>query len=286
MNPITLTLLSVSLISIVSFIGVAALAVNARLLKNIIFVLVSLAVGALLGDAFIHLIPNSFAESSNTTYTGGLIIAGVLIFFIVEKLLHWHHLHSDHEHDTETLHDGRRHLPGHTIHPTGYMILASDGFHNFLDGIIIGISFLAGVEIGIASTVAIILHEIPQEIGDFGVLLHSGFSRGKALLLNFASALLAVLGGVLALVLGSTVEAFVPFIVPVAAGGFLYIATADLIPELRKHARISQAVIQLAAIIVGVAAMVALIPVEEYLEENPITLPAPFAIEESRETQI
>jgi zinc and cadmium transporter len=233
-------------VSLVSLIGAFALSIREDLLRKYIFVFISLAVGALLGDAFIHLIPEAFEHVANTLHVSILIIVGVLIFFILEKFLHWHH----HGEDTEE------------IHPVGKLILFSDGVHNFIDGIIIGVSFIISVPVGIATTIAVILHEIPQEIGDFAVLLHSGYTKTRALWLNFLSALCAVLGMLLAFILGEAGEAFSLWILPIAAGGFIYVAVADLIPELHKTKEAKHSALQIVAVITGVLAMVALLYLE------------------------
>jgi zinc and cadmium transporter len=240
--------ISVVIVSLVSLIGVFALSIREDLLRKYIFVFISLAVGALLGDAFIHLIPEAFKSSINTALVGILIIVGILIFFILEKFLHWHH----HGEDTEEP----------NIHPAGKLILFSDGVHNFIDGIIIGVSFIISVPVGIATTIAVILHEIPQEIGDFAVLLHSGYTKTRALWLNFLSALCAVLGMLLAFILGEAGETFIIWILPIAAGGFIYVAVADLIPELHKTKEAKHSALQIIAVIAGVLSMVALLYLE------------------------
>jgi zinc and cadmium transporter len=211
--------------------------------------MVSLAVGALLGDAFIHLIPEAFESARDPLMVSLAIVAGVLVFFVIEKFLHWHH-HAAGEHDHET------------IHPTGKLILISDAAHNFIDGLIIGASFLVSTEVGIATTLAVILHEIPQEIGDFGVLLHSGYSKTKALWFNFLSALTAIVGVLVALFLGGAGEFVSTWLVPVAAGGFIYIALSDLIPELHKSKTARTSAAQFIAILIGVLAMVVLLAFE------------------------
>ena len=234
---------SVAIVSLVSVIGVLFLSLQEEILKKYISVFISLAVGALLGDAFIHLIPEALAESSAPALTSILIICGILFFFVLEKFLHWHHHGEDWE--------------AHHIHPVGKMVLFSDGVHNFIDGIIIGASFLVSVPVGIATTVAVILHEIPQEIGDFAVLLHAGYTKWRALWLNFLSALLSLLG-LGAFFLLSNVGDLSLWLLPIAAGGFIYIAVADLIPELHKTKEIKYSIMQIFAVIVGVLAMVAL----------------------------
>lgn len=238
---------SVIIVSLISLAGLLTLSLREDLLRKYIFILVSLAVGALLGDAFIHLIPEAFEKISNPTLISLGIIAGIFIFFILEKILHWHH-----DHGSEEM----------TPHPTGSLILISDGVHNFIDGLIIGASYLISIEVGIATTIAVILHEIPQEIGDFGILLHAGYTKGKALWLNFLSALLAIAGMIVALSLGGATETFALWLIPLTAGGFIYIALSDLIPELQKIKTIKYSLIQLLAIAVGITAMVLLLILE------------------------
>lgn len=235
---------SVVAVSLISFIGILGLSMKEEILRKYIFILISIAVGALLGDALIHLIPEAFEESSNPTLTSVLVIAGILFFFILEKFLHWHH----HGEDKEESH----------IHPVGKLILFSDGVHNFMDGIIIGASFFVSVPIGIATTLAVILHEIPQEIGDFAVLLHSGYTKRRALWLNFLSALAAILGAIVFFAMGEKAEMASLWFLPMAAGGFLYIAVADLIPELQKTKDTKYSILQILAVFAGVMAMVAL----------------------------
>ncbi len=240
---------SVVIVSLISLVGVFTLSLQEARLKKYIFLLVSLAVGALLGDALIHLIPEALKTISDPTRVSLAVIAGILIFFILEKFLHWHH-HARGEDSRET------------IHPTGQMILISDGLHNFIDGLIIGASYLVGREVGLATTLAVILHEIPQEIGDFGVLLHSGYSRRRALWLNFLSGLAAGLGVILALLLGVAGESLTIWLIPLAAGGFIYTALSDLVPELHKNESPQSAVWQFVAVSFGVMAMLLLLAIE------------------------
>ena len=244
-------LLAVVGVSLVSLIGVFTLSIKEEVMRKYVFLLVSLAVGALLGDAFIHLIPEAFEITENPLNVSLLIIAGILIFFVFEKFLHWHH-HGD---DAEADH----------IHPVGKLVIFSDAVHNFIDGVIIGISFMASVPLGVATTIAIILHEIPQEIGDFAVLLHAGYTRARALILNFLSALAAILGTLSAFALshfGVMGENLINNVLPLAAGGFIYIAVADLIPELQKTKRLSHSIWQFISLILGVVLMVGLVFLE------------------------
>lgn len=241
------TLISVAGISLVSFVGVLALMLRREVLNRSVFILVSLAVGALLGDVFIHIIPEAYEALDNSTYISLLIIGGILIFFILEKVLHWHH---------HTLEHAEEHA-----HPVGRIVLFGDGVHNFIDGLLIAASYMVSVEVGIATTIAVILHEIPQEIGNFGVLMHAGYSTAQALWYNFLSALTAIVGACVALFFGSVTEAFAIWALPVTAGGFIYIALSDLIPELQKD-RTGQGVLQVLAILVGVVSMAALLGLE------------------------
>ncbi|MDP3726573.1 MAG: ZIP family metal transporter [bacterium] len=256
------SLLSVFAVSLISLVGILAISVNESLLKKWILVLVSLAVGALFGDALIHLIPEAFEKSANPTLTSLLIILGIFLFFVLEKFLHWHHQHGHELHEKEYHGEALSGEMQNRIRPLGYLILVSDGFHNLIDGVIIGASYFVSIEVGIATTIAVILHEIPQEIGDFGVLLHSGFSKMKALFFNFVSALFAIVGVVFVLSLQNAAEIVSSAIIPLAAGGFLYIAGSDLVPELHKTTKISHSLMQLLAIFLGVLAMVALLSFE------------------------
>jgi zinc and cadmium transporter len=240
--------ISIIFVSLISFVGVFTLSLKEDILRRYIFLFISLAVGALLGDALIHLIPEAIEKSSNTTLTSILIIVGILLFFILEKFLHWHHHGED---------SGEDH-----IHPVGKLVLFSDGIHNFMDGIIIAASFMVSIPIGLATTMAVILHEIPQEIGDFAVLLHSGYTKKRALWLNFLSALTAILGAIFLFLIGKIAESVSFWFIPIAAGGFIYIAVADLIPELHKTKELKYSMLQILAVMTGVMAMVALTFIE------------------------
>jgi zinc and cadmium transporter len=235
---------AVLLVSAVSLVGVFSLSIKEEVLKKYIGFFISLAIGALLGDAFIHIIPEAFEGSLGVNKTSILIIIGILLFFIIEKFIHWHH----HGEDKEEEH----------VHPVGKLILFTDGFHNMIDGIIIGASFLVSIPVGIATTIAVILHEIPQEIGDFAVLIHAGYTKHRAILFNFISALASFLGLIIVFIFGNIVENSILWFIPVAAGGFIYIAIADLIPELHKTKQIKHSLIQLGIIMLGVLSMVAL----------------------------
>lgn len=239
------------LISLISFVGVFGVSFNQKRFMQALAFLIPLAVGALLGDAFFHLIPESFEEAANPSQISLFIILGIVSFFFLEKIVRHHH-HSAEEIQSED--DGAKHL--------GKLILASDGVHNFIDGVVIGASYLAGIEIGIATTLAVILHEIPQEIGDFGVLIYSGYKRATALFYNFVSALAAVLGALVVIIFGSFPEALIQGVVPFAAGIFIYIASSDLVPELHKGVGGKNIFPQAAGLILGVLAMYLLLFLE------------------------
>lgn len=231
---------SVIIVSLISLVGILFLSLNEINLKKYLNIFISLAIGALLGGAFIHIIPEAIKDSNNITLTGLFFVVGIILFFVLEKFLHWHH-HGENK--------------GQCVHPVGKLILFSDGIHNFIDGIIIGASFLINIQVGIATTIAVILHEIPQEIGDFGVLLHAGYTKKRALWLNFISALFAVVGVFVSFIVGDLMENFIVWVLPIAAGGFIYVAIADLIPELQKDKKIKRSFLQVLTVVVGVFLM-------------------------------
>ena len=244
------TIGSVIVISLISLIGAATLSLNKTKLRAMLLFMVSFAVGGLFGDAFIHLLPQSFEALGANLKTSLYILGGIFIFFILEKFIRWRHCH---------IPTSREH-----IHPVATLNIIGDGVHNMLDGMIVAASFAVSVPIGIATALAVILHEIPQEIGDFGILVYSGMSVKKALFFNFLSALTAVIGAVIALTLESRIKGFSIYLLPITAGGFLYIGGSDLIPELHKedHVKISTSLVQLAAIMLGIGMMALLVFVE------------------------
>ncbi|MDD4628477.1 MAG: ZIP family metal transporter [Candidatus Peribacteraceae bacterium] len=247
-SPVLLSLLSVIIVSALSLIGMFAFALSEKFVRAILLPLVGFSTGALLGDVFLHMLPEMALETDFGNRLL-LILVGILISFVIEKVIHWRHCHCS----GLPLQDDRHH-----IHPMGIMNLVGDGMHNFIDGAIIAGSFLVSPMIGMATTVAVILHEIPQEIGDFAILLYSGFSRGRALLLNFLSGCVAVAGAVAVLLTASALPVAGSWLLPLAAGNFLYIAGSDLIPELHKDSRLIPALFQLLTILIGIGVMAAL----------------------------
>lgn len=240
MNDVVIySLVSVILISLISFVGVFAFLIKEDLLKKIIMYLVSFSIGTMLGASFLHLIKEALEMSENVLI---YVIVGFLFSFVLEKFIKWRHCHN----------------PNHfykKVHSFAYINLAGDMVHNFIDGIIIAASYLISIPLGISTTIAVMIHEIPQEIGDFAVLIHGGFSKGKALLLNFFTALTAVIGLFFGLYLATSNTFIVSFLIAFAAGNFIYIAASDLIPELHKDNKIKNSLLQLLFIVLGVLIM-------------------------------
>jgi zinc and cadmium transporter len=242
----TYALVSVVLVSLLSLLGLMFLAADETKLRRILLVLISFAIGGLSGDAFIHLIPESFKQLGFRLSTSLLIILGMFLFFAVEKLIRWRHCHFS--------------TSEHHIHPVAALNLVGDAVHNFLDGIVIGASYAVSIPLGVTTTLAVLLHEIPHEIGDFGILVHAGFSVRRAILFNFLTALTAILGTILALAVGPYLQAFSVSMLPIAAGGFIYIAGSDLIPEVQAGCdSVWITAIQFLVIALGIAIMALLV---------------------------
>ncbi len=225
------------LVSLVSLVGVFVLSLKHKTMHALLFVLMSFATGTLFGSAFLDLIPESLEkiDAHNALFT---VLAGLIIFFIVEKLIYWHHHHHSSHEEKEK--------------PFAYLNLIGDGIHNFFDGAAIAASFMAGPELGVTTTIAIIAHEIPQEIGDFSLLIYSGFTRKKALLFNLLSALIAIFGALIFFYFSSFVENLEGLGLAFTAGMFIYIAAADLMPELQKELNVRKSVIQLVSMLIGI----------------------------------
>jgi len=239
------SLIASLIISSISLIGLLFFSVNKNFIKKITLFLVSFAVGALLGDAFIHLIPEAFESNLNVS-PSVLILIGILLFFILEKFLLWHHCHE------VDCHQDSKHII--------VLNLVGDGIHNFIDGALIAASFNVSYLVGITTTIAVILHEIPQEIGDFGIMVHHGLSIPKAIFYNFLSALTSVLGVAFIFLINFDISSY---LVPITAGGFIYLAVADLIPELHRHdSKISTSATQLICILLGLSLMYMLLFLE------------------------
>lgn len=239
MNPILMALLASVLISLISLLGLLFIKIRKNKLKGELLTLVGIATGALLGDAFLHLIPESTAIIDSEK-AGLMIILGILIFFSLEKILKWRHCH-----DVDC--DEKNELP--------WISILADSIHNLIDGLIIGSSFLISIPIGISTSLAVLVHEIPQEIGDFAVLIHSGFSIKKAAWLNLASAFLSVFG-VLIIWMVKDIVKIQGELMAITAGGFIYLASSDLIPELHRHEnKIKQSIWQMISVLTGLGIM-------------------------------
>lgn len=248
MSPLIASLLATFIISLISFLGVLFIFIKTPTLSKITLFLVSFAIGGLLGDAFIHLLPESFEQFDFQLIPSLLILAGILLFFILEKFLRWHHCHQPEIHQVSHNH--------HII----TLNLIGDSVHNFIDGALIAASFSISNFVGITTTIAVILHEIPQEIGEFGILVHCGFSRFKAVIYNFLSGLISLLGVLFVFLIGSN---FSNFLIPITTGSFIYLAATDLIPELHRHdSKISHSLIQLIFILLGITLMSLLVFLE------------------------
>lgn len=248
------SLLATFLVSVISFVGLLTLSFRRQFLHRILFLLISLSAGALLGDVFFHLLPELIHDTGGMTVgISAYILTGIVAFFVLEKFLIWHH-----HHDIETPEEHEHHQHAHQW-AIGRMNLIGDAFHNLLDGMIIAGSFMINPVVGVGTTVAVLLHEIPQEIGDFGVLIHSGYSVKKALFLNFVTALTAVLGALITWWWGSVNDDFLAVLVPLTAGGFIYIAGSDLIPELKKQGKVGESLKQLVALVLGILIMYGLL---------------------------
>jgi zinc and cadmium transporter len=255
MSIVVYTLLSVVLVSFVSLLGVFTLLWKHAKRHTTLLILVSLSAGTLFGDAFLHLLPEVVEKHGFTREISFFLLGGVLIFFVLEKMIHWRHCHGHlghtdtHKHKASTTHLAPLNLFG-------------DALHNFLDGLVIAGAYFVSIPAGVATTIAVVLHEVPQEIADFGVLLYSGLSRTRALLYNFLSSAVAIVGAIIGLTFGAQSETFIMYILPFAAGGFVYIAGSNLIPELHKQCELRESLWHFVAMFAGVLLMVLLLFIE------------------------
>jgi len=247
MSTLTAILLTCLGGGLLSVLLAAVAAYNAR--PAWIPTLVSFAVGALLGAVFLELLPHVFEQTTNYHRTAMTILAGILLFFVLEKLVLWRHCHEEHCESHEP------HQHAHDHGRSGMMITIGDTLHNFVDGIVIAAAFMADMKLGLITAVAILAHEIPQEIGDFVILLHSGFSKKQALLLNLISSLATVVGALLAYFALQSFADWVPVLLCLAASSMIYVAIADLIPGLHKRAELSATMQQVVLIGLGIGSI-------------------------------
>ncbi len=241
LTPAVATLLAVIVVSLISTVGVLLFSFCQHWTKASLLAFVSLSAGTLLGTVFLHILPELAEHGEEFRQSLVLILVGIVGSFLVEKCIHWRHCH-----DLECK---------HRIHPMGLVNVIGDAAHNFVDGLLIAGSFLVDLRLGIATTVAVALHEIPQEFGDFAVLLYSGYSRARALVLNLLSALTAVLGAILVLATSNAFPHIGDILLPLAAGNFLYIAGVDLMPELHKETSLRKDALRFALLVTGMAMM-------------------------------
>ncbi len=233
---------SVILVSLISIITAIPFLLKKQIPHSLLIILMSLSVGTLLGGVFLHFLPELIEKGYSIT-TALFIIGGFLVFLLLEKFIHWHH--SQHADDCGH---------GHGYHLAPLNILG-DGVHNFLDGLVIAGSYAVSLPLGIATTVSVIFHEIPQEIADFGILLYAGLTKAKAIFFNFLSATAAIIGAITGILFTQHVHGFSDMIIPFTIGNFLYIAASNLVPELHRHCRIAETMMHLIAIAAGVSIM-------------------------------
>ncbi|HLG42346.1 MAG TPA: ZIP family metal transporter [Planctomycetota bacterium] len=244
-SPWVAAMLSVAVVSLASLAGISTFILGGAVIQRMVFWLVSFAAGSLLGGVFLHLLPEAVEESGMSLTVSVSICVGILLFFLLEKFLAWRHCH----------------LPSSQEHPhrLSTMNLVGDGLHNLLDGLIIGAAYIADVKLGVATTAAVLLHEIPQEIADLGVLIYSGMTRRKAVMFNMLSASAAFVGAAVALAIGPSLgENLKSVLIPVTAGAFIYIAGSDLIPELHKETATAASAGQFVMFTAGLALMLGL----------------------------
>lgn len=251
MNTLSWIILATFAGGILSAVVAGLFAIKAK--ASQVPMLVSYAVGALLGAAFIEVLPHAFEKSESIQATAATVLFGILGFFILEKLVLWRHCHVE-ECEAHDPHLPPQHNHGHNDHGrSGLMILVGDTFHNFVDGVLIAAAFMADIQLGIVTAIAIIAHEVPQEVGDFLILLHSGYSKRKAMLLNVIASAAMVIGGVLAYFTLQVAEALVTPLLALAAASMLYVAVADLIPGLHRRPELAATAQQVLLIGLGIA---------------------------------
>ncbi len=229
---------STFLVTLLSLIGIFTLIIKKNLLEKILFCLIGFSAGALIGGAFLHILPEVLQKSKGG-FTFHYVILGIVIFFLMERYFYWRHCH-----------DGVC-----DIHAFSYLNLIGDGLHNFIDGMVIAAGFTVSIKLGVVTTLAVIFHEIPQELGDFAVLVYGGFTRQKALFYNYISAFTAMIGAVAGYFISELTAGFSNFLLPLTAGGFIYIATSDLIPEIHKEKDLKRSTSAFIAFLCGIIFM-------------------------------
>jgi zinc and cadmium transporter len=250
-DPVLISIILATTLAGVVSISAAAV-FSFTLLSKVVERMVSLSVGLMLATSLLHALPEAFDSTASPRSLFATLLAGLLAFFVLEKLAIMRHSHH-HEHD------GHHHHHGHDkseAGKAGWMILVGDGMHNFTDGILIAAAFLADPKLGLVTGLAIIAHEIPQEIGDFIVLLNAGFSRTRAYVYNLLCSLLSIAGGLLGYYFLDRASSLIPYVLVFASSGFIYIAVSDLMPQMQRRATLRESVPQVLLIATGVAIVV------------------------------
>ncbi len=237
---------SVLIVSAISLIGIVALGMQEKRLRSVLLYLVSFSAGALLGDVFLHLLPEMVETKFGAT-EGAYFLVGIVVFFLLEKFILWHHSHGDHD---------------ESVHSSVYLTTFGDSLHNFIDGMVIAAAFLVDIRLGIATTLAVIFHEIPQEIGQFAILLHGGWSKAKATWYNFLSALTSIAGALVVVLFASTIDEAPSFLLAFAGASFIYIALSDVVPQLHKEESQRKSIYQVIWLIAGIVLMALLLLLE------------------------
>jgi len=240
MNTLLWILLATFVDGILGLIGIFSIWMSDKSLRKLVGILVAFSAGALLSGAFSHLLAESLPRN-NVQFIFAIVMIGFVIFFLVERLLHWHHCH-----------DGKC-----KVHPFTYLIVFGDGIHNFIDGLVIAASFIVSVPFGIVTTLLIIAHEIPQELGNFGILVYGGWSKLKSVTYSFLAQITCVIGGIAGYYLSDVFAGAIDYILPFAAGGFIYIAASDLVPELHKEPKMKKSMLHMGFFVLGIAFMLA-----------------------------
>lgn len=221
--------------SLLSLVGVVTFVFKEKILGKIIFILVAFSAGALLSSALLHMLPEAIEEAGAETAVFLWVLVGFAVFFLLEQFIHWHHCHK---------------TPSEHKHPVSYLILISDGLHNFIDGLVLASAFLIDIKLGVVTWLAIASHEVPQELGDYGILIHSGWKKKMALLFNFLSSLTMIAGGLVAYYISASFD--IVYLLAFAAGSFIYIACSDLIPEIKNRDNLRENIRHFAAFAAGI----------------------------------
>lgn len=221
--------------SLIALVGGATLLLQERTLKKIILPLVAFSTGTLLGGGFLHLLPEAIEKGGDVLLIFVWTLTGFSLFFLLEQFIHWHHCHR---------------VPSEHKHPVTYLVLVGDAIHNFIGGIAMAGAFMVDIRLGIVTWLVMAAHEVPQELGDFGIMIHGGWSKGKALLFNFFSALTVILGGVLVYLFSSELNTV--YLLPFAAGNFIYIGASDLIPEIKHSTSVKKNIVHFLSFLAGI----------------------------------